>query len=360
MAAWAAMGAKEICIHSIWHSDYTEDRLVFKDLTGMHGGLTVGSICNVRVHEVSPMWGGPDSLAYFVRKAHAAGIQVQVWWASHLSRRAPIFKDRPDFMLMARDGLPNGGGFGHQSLITVDLNNPDCFTWMLDKLVTLHKQTGFDGLFHDSYGNMTFLPMHYADPLRRGQQNAYARFVSRLQQAGIRTFTVEGVGPLGVAHFGMNLLPKTGKSAKGYQCALDWWLGQEDMTYGLNMGIGARPWTDATPDPREFAFRCLAAGGRFGFTDHDADKTELWTGWMRDLNLVHAQFAPLTGRRTLLPADRGVLWQRGKDELLFAFKPFDHPVKASRPVHLLTPHGETPVPTGTGRLAAQPWSVYRL
>ncbi len=360
MDAWAAMGVKEICLHSIWHSDYTEDRLVFKDQSGMHGGLSVGSICNVRVHEVSPMWGGTEALAYFVRKAHAAGIQVQVWWASHLSRRAPIFKERPDFMLMARDGLPNGGGFGHQSLITVDLNNRDCFDWMLDKLVTLHKQTGFDGLFHDSYGNMTFLPMHYADPLRRGQQDAYARFVNRLQRAGVRTFTVEGIGPLGVGHFGMNLLPKPGKRTRNVQCALDWWLGQEDMIYGLNMGISSQPWENGEHDQREFAFRCLASGGRFGFTGYDADHTELWTGWMRDLNLIHGQFAPLTGRRLLLPENRGVLWQRKSDALLFAFQPFAHPVAAGREPRLLTPEGEQTAPVVNGRLAAQPWSIYRV
>ena len=357
---WAAMGVKEICLHSIWFSDYTEDRLTFKDQKGMHGGLTVGSICNVRVHEVSPLWGGTESLAYFIKKAHAAGMQVQLWWASHLSRRAPIFQERPDFMLMARDGLPNGGGFGHQSLITVDLNNKDCFNWMLEKLVTLHKQTGFDGLFHDSYGNMTFLPMHYADPLRRGQQDAYARFVSRLQQAGVKTFTVEGIGPLGAGHFGMNLLPKSGKMAKGYQCALNWWLGQEDMIYGLNMGISSRPWGEDAPDSREFAFRCIAAGGRFGFTSYDSSHTELWTGWMRDLNRIHARFAPLMGRRTLLPGGRGMLWKRQKDSLLFAFQPFTHPVKPGRPVALLTPDGEQAVPVEKGALAAQPWSIYRL
>lgn len=358
--AWADMGAKEICIHSIWHSDYTEDRLKFKDQSGMHGGLTVGSICNVRSHDVAPLWGGAESLAYFVRKAHARGVQVQLWWASHLSRRAPIFAERPDFMLLARDGLPNGGGFGHQSLVTVDLNNPDCFNWMLGKLVALHKLTGFDGLFHDSYGNMTFLPMHYADPLRRGQQNAYARFVNRLQKAGIKTFTVEGIGPLGVGHFGMNLLPKTGKLAKGYQCALNWWLGQEDMIYGLNMGISAKPWENCETDPREFAFRCLAGGGRFGFTGHDADQTELWTGWMRDLNRIHGRIGPVTGRRLLLAGGRGALWERKADRLLFAFKPFEHPVGKGRTVRLVTPEGEQNVAAENGRFAARPWSLYRL
>ncbi len=360
MDIWADMGVKEICLHSIWHSDYTEDRLTFKDQSGMHGGLAVGSICNVRVHEVAPLWGGTEALAYFVQKAHARGIQVQVWWASHLSRRAPIFKERPDFMLMARDGLPNGGGFGHQSLITVDLNNKDCFAWMLDKLVTLHKQTGFDGLFHDSYGNMTFLPMHYADPLRRGQQDAYARFVHHLQQAGVKTFTVEGIGPLGVGHFGMNLLPKSGKLTKGYQCALNWWLGQEDMIYGLNMGISANQWTDFEPGPQEFSFRCLAAGGRFGMTGYDADRTERWTGWMKDLNLIHGQFSPLTGRRTLLPDDRGALWQEKKNTLLFAFRPFTQIVKPGTRVVQIGPAGETEIVVTGGQFLTQPWTVYRL
>lgn len=360
MKAWADMGVKEICTHSLWKSDYTEDRAVTKDMRGgLHGGLTVGSICNVRVHEISPLWGGPDALAYFVDKAHEQGIQVQLWWATHLSRRAPIFQERPDFMTMARDGLPNGGGFGHQSLITMDLNNPDCFEWFFGHMKRLHEQTGYDGLFHDSYGNMTFLPVHFQDPLRRGQQEAYGRLVHRLQDVGVKTFTVEGLGPLGVGHFGMGLLPKNGKLTRQFQCALNWWVGHEDMVYGLNFGIGAAPWTGRDPSAREFSFRCMAAGGRFGFSFHE-QHVAVWTGWLRDHNRICARLGTLVGRRTLLPKDQGILWQREGDTILFAFQAFRHTVPRGFLVTGVGPDGDRPVRLNGNRLSAQPWSVYRL
>ncbi len=361
MKTWAEMGAREICIHSIWRSDYTEDRFATKDQTGLHGGLIVGSICCVRIHEVAPLWGGTEGLAYFVEKAHAEKIQVQLWFATHLSARAPILKERPDFMLIARQGLPNGGGFGHQTLVTLDLNNRNCFEWLYDRLVAVHRATDFDGLFHDSYGNMTFLPTHFGDPLRRGQQNAYARLVRALQQAGIRTFTVEGIGPLGVGHFGMQLLLPPEKRTRHYQNALDWWFGQEDMMYGLNMGIGCSPWADRQPTAREFAFRCLAGGGRFNFTAwRPEDHTELWEGWVRELNRIHCRLAPLEGKRRLLPADQGVLWKTPKGRILFAFRPFSLRISGNERLFRIEPEGEQEIPMEQEEWMVEPWSVYRL
>ncbi len=361
MAMWADMGVKEICTHSLWKSDYTEDRSVTKDMQGgLHGGLVVGSICNVRVHEISPLWGGPEALAYFVDKAHAHGIQVQLWWATHLSRRAPIFQERPDFMMMARDGLPNGGGFGHQSLITMDLNNKDCFDWVLSNMKKLQAQTGYDGVFHDSYGNMTFLPIHFQDPLRRGQQEAYGRLVRDMQAAGVKTFTVEGVGPLGVGHFGMGLIPKKGKLTRHFQHALNWWLGHEDMVYGLNFGISAMPWEGVRPSAREYSFRCMAAGGRFGFTAHEQG-VEKWTDWLREHSRIFSRMGTLTGQRTMLTEDRGYLWTRDDGTTaLFTFRAFAHDLPAGSCVFCVKPEGDILVKTKEGRLNAKPWTVYRI
>jgi len=358
IAAWAEMGVREICTHSIWQSDYSADRLTYKDQTGMHGGLVVGSICNVRIHEVDALWGGTEALAYFVDKAHAFGMQVQLWWATHVSARAPILREHPEFAMTARDGLPNGGGLGHQCVLTLDLNNRECFDWVFGKLRKVREETGIDGLFHDSYGNMTYLPVNYNDDRRRGQQEAFARLVHKLQGIGLRNMAIEGLGPFGTGHFGMNLLPKEGPS--DFQCALDWWLGQEDMVYGLNMGIGQPVWKEPTPDAQAFAFRCLAGGGRFGFTENDVDGVEIWNTWLRDLNRVHARFAPLTGQRELLPKDRGVLWSQPRQEILFAFQPSTHAVPQGRRVSRIGPDGETPVAVQNGTFATEPWAVYRL
>ena len=356
---WAEMGAREVCIHSLWVSDYTVDRKVCKDDSGLQGGLMVGSICCARVHEIDPLWGGVEAVARFTARAHALGLQVQLWWATHLSRRAPIFAERPDFMLMARDGLANGGGFGHQTLVTLNLANPDCLEWEFGKLQALRDATGIDGFFHDSYGNMTFLPVNYADPRRVGQQEAYERLVSRLQGIGLKSFTIEGIGPYGVGHFGMNLFPKNKVLAKGnYQNLLDWWLGQEDMVYGLNMGIGQGGWPEEAR-AQEFAFRCLAGGGRFGFTQRE-EYLEMWSGWLREQNQLHARIAPLTGRRTLLPDDRGVLWEQDHQCLLFTFKPGSYAVPGGTLAYRVTGGGEVPAPFSASAIDAEAWEVYRI
>ncbi|MHB9023493.1 MAG: alpha-galactosidase [Armatimonadota bacterium] len=361
LPAWAEMGVKEICLSGLWVSDYTVDRLKKKDDTGMHGALIVSSVCAVRVHEIDPLFGGVAAVARFVQRAHAFGMQVQIWWATHLSRRAPIFDERPDFLTMARDGLPNGGGYGHDTIITLNLANPACVDWLYTKLAAFYAETGIDGLFNDSYGNMTFLPVNYADPARLGQQEGYERLQTRLQALGLKTFTVEGLGPFGVGHFGMDLLPTDIDGPAGnYQCALDWWLGQEDMVYGLDIGIGQRIWPGKDEQARHFSFRCLAAGGNFGFTQH-AGGVEMWSGWLREQRQLHARLAPITGKRTLLPQDRGVHWELANGaQLLFAFQAFPHPLDRGYTPGEVTPVGDIPARMADGQLLAESWRVYRI
>ena len=324
---WADMGARTVTVHSIWVSDYTVDRLKTKEDGGLHGGLVVGSICNVRVHEVDPLWGGIDSLAYFTEKAHAQGMKVEVWWASHLSRRAPIFVEHPEWMMMARDGLANGGGFGHQSLISVDLNAPGCLEWMADKLIAVRRAAGIDGIFHDSYGNMTFLPTNFADPRRRGQQEAYGRLVAKLQQAGMTTIHVEGLGPWGIGHFGMGLVASDLRArARGrYQNALDWWLGEEDMIYGLDMGVGAGV---ARPGSRGRGVRLPLPGLRRPFRLHEpSGRGGTLDRLAAGLEPHPRRIAPVTGVRTLLPENQGVAWDTPDGgKLLFAFRAFRYAV----------------------------------
>jgi len=357
---WAEMGVKEICVPSLWVSDYTVDRMKCKNDTGMHGELLVSGICCVRVHEIDPLYGGPEAVAAFTERAHSLGMTVQLWWASHLSRRAPIYEERPDFMLLARDGKPNGGGYGHRTIITMDLANPDCFKWELAKLKALHEATGVDGLFHDSYGNMTFLPVSYGDALRQGQQEAYARLVSELQKIGMKTFTVEGLGPWGVGHFGMSLLPTDSGGGRGYQNALDWWLEHPDMTYRLNMGIGAEVWPGREEEAEQFGFRCLANGGRFGFTARE-DGVEMWDGWVREQNRLYSRIVPLTGKRSLLPDDQGVLWDTEVGgRLLFSFREFDFAAAEGQSVALITPDGEERMDLAELTFRTKPWSVYRM
>ncbi len=202
--------------------------------------------------------------------------------------------------------------------------------------------------------------MAYNDPRRLGQQEAFESLVRRLQAIGLKTMTIEGLGPFGVGHFGMNLLPQTvTESTGGYQNALDWWLGQEDMMIGLNMGIGQRLWPGREKLAREFAFRAVAAGGRFGFTQREKH-FEIWKGWLKAFNQLHARIAPVTGHRVLLPKDRGVLWTGEGRQLLFAFRAFAYPVADGVSVHEVTADGETPVELVDGVLRARKMAVYRI
>jgi hypothetical protein len=132
------------------------------------------------------------------------------------------------------------------------------------------------------------------------------------------------------------------------------------MVYRLNMGIFAGVWPGQEREAWEFSFRCLAGGGRFGFTQH-RDGVELWDGWIRDQNRLYGRVAPLTGRRILLPGDSGVLWEtRPGERLLFTFKECTVPLCGQATVTRVTADGEQAVGVSGGSLQAEPWCVYRI
>jgi hypothetical protein len=240
------------------------------------------------------------------------------------------------------------------------LANPECLEWEFSKLKAVFGATGIDGFFHDSYGNMSFLPVAYNDPQRLGQQAAFETLQRRLQAIGLKTMTIEGMGPFGVGHFGMSLLPsEVTEKTGGYQNALDWWIGQEDMLVGLNMGIGQGLWPGREKLAKAFAFRAIAAGGRFGFTQHERP-FEMWRGWLKALNQMHARIAPVQGRRTLLPGDRGVLWEDDGRQLLFTFKSFVQAIPAGAAVTQVTADGESQVTVANGMLRTKGMAVYRI
>ena len=132
------------------------------------------------------------------------------------------------------------------------------------------------------------------------------------------------------------------------------------MIYGLNMGIGIRPWSGKNPDPRQFAFRCLAAGGRIGFTGRHG-QIETWRGWLRDLNRLHRRLLPIAGKRLLLPADRGILWEQDHGRrTLFVFRPFVYETGAKASAMEVRAQGDRPLAVEAGRLPVRPWRVYRI
>ena len=129
--------------------------------------------------------------------------------------------------------------------------------------------------------------------------------------------------------------------------------------YGLNMGIGAAPWEEGPVDAKEFAFRALAAGGRFGFTARQ-QSLEMWTGWLKEQNRIHARILPVAGRRTILSRDAGVAWRRENDRLLFAYRPFHCRLRRAMRVCEVTARGERAVRVTDNRFLTKPWSVYRM
>jgi hypothetical protein len=87
---------------------------------------------------------------------------------------------------------------------------------------------------------------------------------------------------------------------------------------------------------------------------------EMWSGWLKEMNQVHAQVAPLNGRRELLPEGNGILWRRENGEsVLFGYKAFAYPAGDKVCVEEITAQGTSRVETEDGIFVAKAGRVYR-
>lgn len=336
----------------ISESDVTAFGMSRKLDEGIHGGLFCSSVCSTHRFYPAEFWGGMKAWKYYYAKGRALGIEIGHWFAPHFSPRGALFQKHPEYLMLDRMGLLYGGGYG-QAIIAADWNT-GVYDATLDDLKRWHDEGGLDYLWVDSFSNMGLLQMNYAARMRTNYA-AFARFLSDVQRAGIKTLTFESVSALGCARFGLadlrgDLLEQN--RAVAGQNDFGWWVGEEDMLFNCCLGVGPRKRT--TADLERIFFRTLANRGYLmwcGFSGIE----HLLPEWCTRLNHVYNQALPhMQGRRRLLPDDAGVRWENKTGDLIWTFK--DWRLTGNQPIQRLD--GKTE------RVWTQPvlpaWNIFRI
>ena len=176
----AKLGFARLLVHdSIWSSD--QEQMERLDLVGKKHGLS--GKCDTWDWEPSDFRGGPEPLREVKRSAEAAKIELWYWFACHLSVNSPLVRRHPDWLVRWKNRSLTDGGY--TSLAPVDLNNPEVYDRIVEKLLAARDTAGQHGFFWDSVSNLGWWQVNYADPKLRPQLPAFLRLAQRLQEAGL-------------------------------------------------------------------------------------------------------------------------------------------------------------------------------
>jgi hypothetical protein len=358
----ARQGIRRFFPEVMSQSDVTEYGLKRKLDDGMHGELHCSSVCSTHRFLPAEFWGGTKAWRYMADKARALGIEIGAWFAPHLSPRAPIFQEHPEYRMIAANTEMDGGGYGFTSIIAADWNT-GIREWVRNDFQRWKEEGGLDYIFTDSWANMGLLQQNFSAAMRTNFE-ALGRFYADLQQIGIKSHSFEGISPFGMSRFGIaDLRGDLLGAREGIvgQNDFGWWVGEEDMAFGVCLMANDRK---RTPQELErILFRLMANRAFAGFDNQYDGRHELPAWWTR-LNHIYRRALPHMKTRRLLPGGAGVHWTDAESSVIWAYPDLLRDThlaiekRASR-VSRIEPDRLATVDTEDG-LRLQPGAVYLL
>ncbi len=315
-------------------SDTSELMFWSKSMGGrsvMDGDLAVGSCCCVWEYKPSALFGGGAMARRFYELGHANGLDIGIWMGNHLSTKAPVLRDHPDWVLKDRNFANPAGGYDDQIMAVINWNS-GARQWILDDLIAWKRNYGLDFIFFDSLGNLGLKTRNYAAPDLADNFPGIARFVAEVTAAGIEVLC-EGRSFLGVPHFGISNdgnMESESDPLRG-QNSLGWFRGHEDMFYGMEAFTEHNP---RVPLARlsDTHFRIIAGGGMVEIGGGPAE--------LDDQRRIFNHVGEFMQHRTLLENGQGVLWTAvNGNQVAFAFQAGPLALSGPGVVHHVTPAG---------------------
>lgn len=266
-----------------------------------------GNNCCPWEYKLSDQLGGDAGLKAFCEACHAKGVKVYIWIAGHLHREAPIWREHPEWMVRSADHRLWDGHYG--VIHTLSFAEESMRDWFLQDMKHLREVTGVDGIWFDSFTNLTLGAINWQRPDRVSNAPGVFRFLADLHNLGYEIM-IESMSQLGVSSWG-NLPP-----AKI--------TGQEELLLNSNMRYYMRLWKSDPAITEKLYFRCLAAKAPLGvwieeFLGHAEPFPAELPEWFGPLTSAFADAVDSMHSRHLL--EEGALWKdhTGKDAVFFAF-----------------------------------------
>ena len=264
-----------------------------------------GNNCSPWQFRLSDFLGGDEGLRVFCDACHARGIKVFFWIAGHLQREAPVWKKHPDWVV--RDQCLSVWDAHYGSIHALSFVHGGA-EWLLGDLKATREATGVDGIWFDSFANLTIGPVNYQSPGVEPNAPAVLRFLGDLSAAGFEIM-IEGISQLGISSWGNIRIPEI--------------TGCEELM--LNTGLRYyidREWPNVD---RDLYFRMLAARAPLGawlaeYLGRPAPFPPALPDWYAPLTCAFNQVASRMENRRLIKG--GALWTDadGRPSAFFAFE----------------------------------------
>ncbi|HEY3417060.1 MAG TPA: hypothetical protein VGM23_09275 [Armatimonadota bacterium] len=351
-------GYQHVWFEPVHESDFTEGCFDFHAQTGWHSDLVVTSICGTRRYVPSQFYDGWRGWNYLAARAKDLGMSLGHWVGLHLTPRAPILQEHPDYLLQHVNTLGHGGGYSHQFISSINFCS-GARQWFLDDLRRWHDEGGLEWLFFDSWPNLGCSPLNYGGRMEP-MQWVLGEVLAELQQIGYDWFSFEGTSPFGVHQYGLwdpmaDYSKHTSQGVLG-QNDFGTWVGHEYMGFNQTLGPNINPQRERATIP-EMSFR-YAANRSLTLVVEDHNNRYPYSKGLDD---IYAALHPLMRQRYLLPNDQGVCWRAGNgQQALFAYQAFAYPLPAGAGAWQVHGKTETPVKCPGGVLTTQPWTAYRI
>lgn len=316
-------------------SDTTELMFWNKTMRGrgiMDGDVAFGSCCCVWEYKPSKLFGGGKAARKFYETGHREQIDIGIWVGNHLSTKAPILREHPDWVLKDCNFANPTGGYDSHVLAVVNWNS-GAREWILNDILDWKRLYGLDFIFFDSLGNLGLKTRNFADPELRDNFDGLCSFLSELTANGIEVIC-EGRSFAGSPYFSISSSGNMHSDNDPLigQNSLSWFLGHEDMLTGIHL------FTEKTSflSEKEFTdmnFKIIANGGILKMRGCKISR-------IFDFYKIFNNVSDLMRRRELLPDRQGVLWRAENGiQLLFSYKTGIFQLYSQRKVAIVTPDG---------------------
>jgi hypothetical protein len=315
-----AYGVKTLLLAPLWVCDTS------LDVGGHEIAKTFGqgNICLPWRYEIAPEFGGEALLKEICDAAHAHGIKVLIWIGAWVDIDAPLYKEHPEWAVRTPAGEPFSGDYLGFSVMSY---NTPFKAWLLEQILGVKARVGLDGFFLDSYHNLQFQPISYADPLRAPQMDALIDYQVQLQQAGSKLLIeTQGIFGISLNWFHPSALPFRRKGG------LELLRGQEYTLKNMQPCVNNK-WLSEGMIPEDFLYRATACGSPLRIEmDHQYPEPiefpdGIFAGMLERVNHEYNRVCPYMQKRCLLEDDQGVEWTNSTDatKVLFAFADFAYP-----------------------------------
>ncbi len=357
----AALGLRQICIQSPWHTD-AEHSIKERVLPTKHGPKPPrleeqGSGHAPWEPKISEAIGGITGLKEFVDRAHNFGVHVMLWTnPAHLSISSPQLDKHLDWLMWTREGVPLDEDYG-------DITGMSLFSGFYGNLLggvkRVRQQSKIDGVWLDSF--LTFgAAVDYSMSEPRPQLARSLDLERDLQSNQIPEIYVEGMSLLGLSTGGYGY-EATRFEGKRNQEEWKHFVAIRGREYGLYRYVA-----DTFLEPQSY-YRALASKGVMAVFDmSQVRKLEAAspgsTQKIARANEDYLTVLPWMQRRFLIGKGKtwyGVAWQRdtAKEIVLFSFLPFDFSRPGKWEVQDVTAGTRTKVQVG---FRTKAWHTYIL